>query len=54
MLLLPAVAYAAPSIRFETIFHDFGNVNEGDTPGFSFEFENSGTDDLIIEKVHAS
>ncbi len=54
LLLLPAVAYAAPSMKFETLTHDFGKVREGDALEFTFTFGNAGTDDLIIEKIHAS
>lgn len=54
IFLLPAVAYAAPSVKFETVTHDFGKVNEGDKLEFSFQFENSGTDDLVIEKLQTS
>ena len=54
MLLLPSVAFAAPSLKFAADVHDFGKVNEDDQLEFSFEFENAGTDDLIIQKVQAS
>ncbi len=54
MLLIPSVVYGAASIKFPAESHDFGKVNEGDQLEFSFEFENTGTDDLVIQKVHAS
>jgi hypothetical protein len=53
VLLLPAAAYAAPSITFETDTHDFGKVREGDKIEFSFAFENTGTGELVIEKLQA-
>ncbi len=54
MLLLPAVAHAAPSIRFESDTHDFGQIKPGDEVRFTFKFLNAGTDDLIINKIHSS
>lgn len=54
VLLLPAAAYAAPAITFETDTHDFGKVREGEKLEFSFAFENTGSSELIIEKLQAS
>jgi hypothetical protein len=54
MLLMPAIVYAAPSLKFETDTHDFGKVKEGDKLEYAFEFANTGADDLHIERIHAS
>ncbi len=54
MLLVPSVAFAAPSIKFSSDVHDFGKVSEGDQLEFSFEFENTGSGDLIIQRLQAS
>lgn len=54
MLLLPALAFGAPSVKFEIDAHDFGRVKEGEKLEHTFEFANTGTDDLHIEKIHAS
>ncbi len=54
MLLLPALAYAAPSIKFANDSHDFGKVREGDKLEYTFQFSNTGTDELNIERVNTS
>jgi hypothetical protein len=54
LLLLPALAYAASSIKFANDTHDFGKVSEGEQLEHTFEFTNSGTDELHIERVNAS
>jgi len=54
LLLVPALAYAAPSIKFAEGSHDFGKVKEGEKVEHTFEFSNSGTEELRIEKVGTS
>lgn len=54
LLLLPALAYAAPSIKFANDTHDFGKVREGEKLEYAFEFANSGTEELRIERVNTS
>ncbi len=54
LLLIPALAYAAPSIKFVEETHDFGKVREGEKVEYTFEVANSGTDELRIERVRAS
>ena len=54
VLLLPALAYGAPSIRFTTELHDFGTVNQGEFLEFNFEFTNAGDEDLLIRRLTAS
>lgn len=44
----------APKIVFEKETYDFGTVTEGDTVRFSFDFKNTGTDELLIYKTKAS
>lgn len=51
MILLPTLAWAEPSIVFQTEAHDFGDVRQGEQPEFAFEFSNGGTDDLVIAQV---
>jgi len=51
ILVLPALAYAEPSIQFEDPSHDFGEVQQGLQLEHTFEFENTGTEDLIISRV---
>ncbi len=54
LLILPALAYAEPSIQFESQTHDFGEVQQGVQLEHTFEFENAGTEDLIIKQVAPS
>jgi hypothetical protein len=53
-LLVPAVVFAQPSITFKDEVHDFGEVLQGTEPEHTFEFSNSGTEDLEITKVSTS
>jgi HYDIN/CFA65/VesB-like, Ig-like domain len=53
-LLLPAIASGEPVIVFDDPVHDFGSVKEGDILQHTFQVSNSGTDDLLIEKVITS
>lgn len=53
-LFMPVAGYAAPSITFESDTHDFGKVREGDKLEFSFAFGNTGTGELVIEKLQVS
>ena len=53
-LLVPSLAHAQPSIIFQDQFHDFGEVLQGAELEYTFEFTNSGTEDLEITKVSTS
>jgi len=53
-LLVPAVVYAQPSITFKDEFHDLGEVLQGADVEYTYEFSNSGTEDLEISKVATS
>jgi len=53
-LLVPSLAYAQPSITFKDEVHDFGEVLQGVELEHTFEFTNSGTEDLEITKVSTS
>lgn len=53
-VLAPAPSYAGPSLMFKTELHDFGIVRQGDMLEFSFEFTNSGTDELLIKRLSPS
>jgi hypothetical protein len=54
ILLLPALACAAPSVKFEAEQHDFGQTRQGDQLEFAFQFSNQGTDELSIKKITGS
>jgi len=51
LFILPAFAYAQPSIKFDEETHDFGTVPRGDAIEHDFVFTNSGDQELIIEKL---
>jgi hypothetical protein len=53
-LCLPALANASPSITFDSETHDFGTVKQGETLKYDFKFNNTGTEDLLIEKMNAT
>ncbi|MBM4147000.1 MAG: DUF1573 domain-containing protein [Nitrospira sp.] len=53
-LLFPLLAYAQPSILFDSEKYDFGPVSDIDTIEHIFEFTNTGDKELIIDKVIAS
>ena len=53
VMVLPTAAFAQPQITFDTEVYDFGIVS-GDKPlQHTFEVTNSGTEDLIIQKLYA-
>lgn len=54
LLLAPSLVYAQPSITFQNEIHDFGEVLQGAELEHTFEFSNSGTEDLEISKVSTS
>ena len=51
-ILFPALVRAEPSIVFNAEQHDFGEVKQGDSLEFTFEFSNAGPEELIIGKVN--
>jgi len=53
-LLVPSLVYAQPSITFENEAHDFGEVLQGAELEHTYEFSNTGTEDLEIKKVSTS
>jgi hypothetical protein len=54
LLCLPGLAYAGPSVRFASETHDFGHAVQGEVLEHTFEFTNSGTTELIIERIESS
>lgn len=40
-----------PQITFATSSHDFGDIQQGDKVNYVFEFENTGTEPLILSNV---
>ena len=53
LVLIPVAVFAQPAIEFETESYDFGKVDSF-TVEHVFEFTNTGDEELLIEKVHAS
>jgi hypothetical protein len=45
---------AKPAITFEDDKHNFGIIKEGDFAEYSFKFNNTGNDDLLIANAAAS
>ena len=43
-----------PVMKFEKEIHDFGKISQGERVSYSFKFENTGSEDLIISDAHAS
>ncbi len=43
-----------PVLEFESDFHDFGRVIQGEKVSFGFKFTNTGKSDLIISNVSSS
>lgn len=43
-----------PIIAFDTLYHDFGEITEGDVPAYEFKFTNKGKTNLLISSVNAT
>lgn len=43
-----------PIMAFSKTEHDFGTINEGDKPSYTFTFKNTGASDLIISNAVGS
>jgi hypothetical protein len=54
ILLLPVLSYAQPAVTFDSEEHDFGTVAPVGTIEHSFEFTNTGDQDLLIQKLSSS
>ena len=52
LFLLPAISYAQPSIVFDAVSYDFGTV-QGEAIEHTFDFQNTGDKELVIEKLSA-
>jgi len=51
LLFLPAISFAQPAITFDKEQQDFGTIPKSDSLDYTFEFTNSGSEDLIIDRV---
>lgn len=54
LLSLSAAVCAAPSIEFSQTRADLGFIGSGDKVEYTFEFTNSGDEELIIRKITSS
>lgn len=43
-----------PVIKFDTTYHDFGTLIQGEKASFSFNFRNTGTSSLIIKDAYST
>lgn len=43
-----------PTMEFETTYHDFGNIKEGDEVEYTYKFKNSGEAPLVIQSAQGS
>lgn len=43
-----------PTMDFASTFHDFGNIHEGETVEWEFDFKNNGKSPLIISEAKGS
>ena len=51
LFFFPAIAYSQPSITFDAENYDFGTVAPSEAIEHTFEFANTGDEELVIEKV---
>ena len=51
LLIFPTIAFSQPSIEFKTDSYDFGTVPPGDKIEHTFDFKNSGNEDLEIKRL---
>ncbi len=51
LLCFPALAFASPVITFETKTHYFGQVVHGEAQEHTFDFTNTGTEELVIQRI---
>ena len=43
-----------PVMEFESVYHDFGKLKQGEKVSFTFTFKNTGNADLIIKDAAAT
>ncbi len=53
LLLLPVSALAQPTITFDSDTYDFGVVSGDELLKHNFEVRNTGSEELVIQKLEA-
>jgi hypothetical protein len=51
LLAFPVIAYAQPSISFDSQSYDFGQIPQGKAIEHTFEVSNAGDAELVIQKL---
>ncbi len=51
LLLAPLTSYAQPAISFDHLEYDFSLISQERTAEHTFEFANTGDNELVIEKI---
>ena len=51
LLIFPTLSFAQPAITFDKEQQDFGAISKSASLAYTFEFTNSGSEDLIINRV---
>jgi len=54
LLIFPSIAFSQPSIDFKTDSYDVGTVPPGDKIEHTFDFKNSGNEDLEIKRLSSA
>ncbi len=50
----PATTLKPENMKFKTEVHDFGTIPEGPAAEFEFQFTNTGTEPIVIQRAQAS
>jgi hypothetical protein len=54
LLLIVSSSHAQPAISFSQLNFDFATIGQEEQVGHVFEFTNTGDQELVIDKLHAS
>ncbi len=51
LFLFPSLSFSQPSIVFNTETYDFGMVTQTEKIEHTFDFKNSGDEELVIQRL---
>ena len=54
LLFIASFSYAQPAISFNELDYDFATIGQEDQVSHVFEFTNTGDQELVIDRLHAS